>query len=234
MKHRIFLLAIIVITACQNKETKQTEMVVVTQDSVENEQQDSDFNMESFQNMVNSYESPDRGEWQNPQLVLDKFGELSGKTIADIGAGTGYFSFKMAELDASVIAIDIDDRFLNYIDDRKPELDNSIGERIQTRLTKEEDPLLKKGEVNGALMVNTYYFISDRVSYLKKILEGLKPQGALVLVDYKKGEMPVGPQETNKIDENTAIEELKKAGFDPIELDESSLQYQYIITATKP
>lgn len=200
--------------------------------TISKEANEDSFDIGNFQSLVETYEDPERSEWQNPSLIIDKLGDVKGKVIADIGAGTGYFTFRLAEQGAHVIAIDIEERFLNYIEDRKPELQHIIpDDRIETRLSQENDPLLVKDEANVAMLVNTYHFLSDRVNYLRKIKQGLKSNGRIVIVDYKLGQMPVGPPENMKVTSQQVVKELKEAGFKSIELDKSSLEFQYIISA---
>ena len=81
----------------------------------------------------------------------------SGKTVADIGAGTGYFSFPISKQAAKVIAIDIDQRFLDYIAQKKQT--QKIGGNIETRLTKPDSSGLKPGEADMVLIVDTYHHI---------------------------------------------------------------------------
>lgn len=185
-----------------------------------------------FQELVESYEDPERGVWQNPELIIEKFGNLSGKTVADIGAGTGYFTFKLASQGAKVIAVDIDEQFLDYILERKQELVNLKGE-VETRLSLADDPTLSNQEVDYVLIVNTYHFLEDRMSYLTKLKAGLKTDGQIIIVDFKGGKLPVGPLEEFKTDANSVKIELLSSGFSINEVDETSLKYQYIITAKK-
>lgn len=183
---------------------------------------------------LKKYEDPSREYWQNPELVIDKLGDFSGKTVADIGVGTGYFTFRIAPEAGKVIAVDIENKFLEYIEDRKFELGNSeLAQKIETRLCEPDDPHLREEEIDIALIVNTYHFMSKRVAYLQKIHAGLKKDGILMLVDYRAGEMPVGPPESLKISMQIALEETLKAGFKIIEVDTSSLQFQYLIKAIK-
>ncbi len=179
---------------------------------------------------LNSEPDPNRGEWQNPELVMRKFGNLEGKIIADIGSGTGYFTIPLSRRAERVIAIDIEQRYLDYIENRKLELPIEQADRIETRLTVENEPNLHTDEVDAVLMVNVFYYLSDRAAYMQIVRDALRKDGVLVLVDFKPGEMPVGPSE-NKVPSENVVEILKSAGFKNIIVDTNSLQYQYIITA---
>lgn len=232
------VLLLFALYACNSNQSGTT--LAPTIESHENQEEetlpgDGHFDLQNFQRLVESYEDPTRGEWQNPDLIIETLGLTKDQTVADIGAGTGYFTFRIAEKGATVIAIDIDDRFLSYIEDRKEELSYVIDEeRVITRLSIENDPLLRPKEVNTALLVNTYHFINDRISYLRKVWAGLKPDGKIVIVDYKKGPTPSGPASEMRIPGDVVVSELKNAGFKNIVSDLNSLEYQYIITARKP
>lgn len=179
---------------------------------------------------LNSDPDPNRGAWQNPELVIRKFGDISGKNVADIGSGTGYFTIPISRVAEKVIAIDIEQRYLDYIEDRKLELPIQQADRIETRLTVENEPNLHSDEVDAVLMVNVFYYLSARDKYMKIVRNALRENGVLVLVDFKPGDMPVGPAE-DKVKAEDVVAILRSAGFDRIEVDEESLQYQYIITA---
>jgi len=235
----------ILLIACENQkgskhsdesDSAQLNTKAVAEDTTKAIKEDSGeyFDLSNFQKLVEKYEDPERAEWQNPELVIDQLGKLEGKTIADIGAGSGYFTFRLAEKGATVIAIDIDDRFLEHIETRKIELNSAISpSKITTRLSKEDDPLLKKDEVDLALIVNTYHFIENRTAYLEKVSAGLKPNGTIVIVDYEATETPVGPPESYKVSSEKVVEEMQKAGLNILEVDTKSLNYQYIIKANK-
>jgi SAM-dependent methyltransferase len=171
-----------------------------------------------------------RGSWQNPELVIRKFGDISGKVIADIGSGTGYFTIPISRVASRVIAIDIEQRYLDYIEDRKLELPINQADRIETRLTVENEPNLHTDEVDAILMVNVFYYLNDRINYMQIVRDALKENGILVLVDFKPGDMPVGPSD-NKVPVEEVVSILRSAGFEDVVVDEESLQYQYIITA---
>ena len=103
-------------------------------------------------------------------------------------------------------------------------------EVIETRLTVENEPNLHTNEVDAILMVNVFYYLNNRSSYMKIVNNALRENSVLVLVDFKPGDWPVGPS-GDKVPSEDVIENLRSAGFKDIELDLESLQYQYIITA---
>lgn len=77
-------------------------------------------------------------------------------------------------------------------------------------------------------MVNTYLYIEDRPQYFQKLRTALRPQGWLMIVEYKPGPLPVGPSQALKVPVNQVINELESAGFTSVSLDEISLSYQNI------
>lgn len=186
---------------------------------------DPEFSIE-----LNVESDPERGSWQNPDLVIEKLGNLSGKIVADIGSGTGYFTFPISRGAKKVLAIDIEQRFLDYIEDRKLELPIKQADVIETRLTVEDEPNLHTDEVDAILLVNVFNYLDNRSAYMKIVNNALKENGILVLVDFKQGDIPVGSS-GEKVPPGEVIENLKSAGFSDLDLDLESLQYQYIITA---
>ncbi|MCK6622502.1 MAG: class I SAM-dependent methyltransferase [Calditrichaceae bacterium] len=182
-----------------------------------------------FETLARNFEDPGREKWQKPAEVLALLGDLSGKTVADIGAGTGYFSFPLAEKAKKVIAVDIDRRFLEYIEQKNRRLATPLP--IETRLATESDPRLQPGEANIAILVNTYHHIENRPEYFSGVRQMLAEGGAVVIVDFFKKELPVGPPTRLKLDPETVAGELKRAGFREIRIDREILEYQYIIIA---
>jgi SAM-dependent methyltransferase len=175
----------------------------------------------------------DRENWQKPQMVISRLGDLSDKVVADIGAGTGYFSMPLARKAKKVIAIDIEQQFLDYINRRLRNSPDHKSLNIETRLTREDDPNLQTAEADLVLIVNTYAYISNRVAYFTKVWKGLKPDGRLVIVDFKKEPLPVGPDMEDKLDAKQVSAELDSAGFRTVTVDYTSLDYQYTLTAEK-
>ncbi len=188
----------------------------------------------SFESLVADYESKDRGIWQKPELVISLLGDLENKTVADIGAGTGYFTFRMVPRAKKVIGIDIDMRFISFLDSVKVRLPEQYQKRFESRLAKPDDPLLKPGEADAVIIVNTYGYIQNRVKYLKTLLKGIAAGGQLLIIDFKKNNLPIGPPDEYKVALGEAEKELITAGFEVDKVDKDALDYQYIILAVKP
>jgi 2-polyprenyl-3-methyl-5-hydroxy-6-metoxy-1,4-benzoquinol methylase len=182
----------------------------------------------SFEELVKKFEDPEREEWQKPDLVMQKLGDIAGKKIANIGAGTGYFSRRLAQKGASIIALDVDDQFLNYINTHSQDsLD------ITTRKVPFNSPQLDSAEVNTVIIVNTYHHIENRYEYFRDVWRGIKPGGQLMVVGFKKEKTPNGPPVELRIDGFKVMRELQKAGFIKVVIDIKTLDYQYIVIAKK-
>lgn len=182
-----------------------------------------------FDTLVARFEDPSRAEWQKPAKVIADLGPLNGKTVADIGAGTGYFAFPIAQQATRVIAIDIDKRFLDYINHKKQ--GQHLGANLETRLTSPDSSGLKRREADLVLIVDTYHHIENRIEYLKKLKPCLRENGMLVIVEFKKEKTPPGPPVELRLAEEQVESELKSAGFTIISSDREMLPYQYIVKA---
>lgn len=183
----------------------------------------------SFEELVAAFDDPARDEWQQPEKVLDKLGDLRGKTVADIGAGSGYFTFRLAQRGARVIAIDIDQQFLDFISRKNSELQLPV----ETRRVPPDDPRLSPGEADVVIVVDTYHHIEDRPHYFSGVRHSLPNGGVLMIVDFRKEELPLGPPLEMKLTAQQVQEELRQAGFTTIEVDDRLLSYQYIVMARK-
>ena len=188
----------------------------------------------NFESLIADYESKERGIWQKPELVISILGDLSDKTVADIGAGTGYFTFRLVPKAKKVIGIDIDQRFIRFLDSVKVRLPVQYRERFESRLSRPDDPLLKPGEADAVVVVNTYAYIENRVQFLKTLSKGMTPGARLLIIDFKKNNLPIGPPDEYKVSLSQVEKELITAGFGIEKIDKDALDYQYIVLAVKP
>lgn len=182
----------------------------------------------STEELANRFESPERDAYQQPHKVMEYLGDIKGKTIMDIGAGTGYFSVKLAKHGANVIAADVNDEFQTYLIKRIEE--NNI-KNIEFRKIPFDSPNLKDAETDMVLIVNTYHHIENRSAYFAKVKQGIKKEGELVIIDFFKSDVPVGPPTDHKVSIDEVIAELKQAGYTLFEVEVNLLPYQFIIKA---
>ncbi len=175
-----------------------------------------------------------RSSWQKPNLIINKLGDISQKSVADIGAGTGFFSFRLGMKANKVISVDIDSNMVSLIELQKENLPQEISAKIETRLVQSNDSGLKKGEVDVIVIVNTITFIDNPFEYLKKLYDICEVGNELLIVDFKK--IPVNmnaPPIEERFNASEVVNLLKSAGFTITEVDEEILEYQYIVLAKK-
>jgi SAM-dependent methyltransferase len=176
------------------------------------------------------YRNTNRVIWQKPDMILELLGDLRDKTVADIGAGTGFFTIPLATKAQKVIAIDIDPRFVEYIDSVKMiKLPKDLHNRIETRFAKPEDPMLTSNEVDAIIIVNTFMYIQDKPAYLQKLKAAIRPGGRLLIVDFKKKRTPFGPPAHLRYPIHEVEELFYAAEFKNIVANDTALEYQYII-----
>jgi ubiquinone/menaquinone biosynthesis C-methylase UbiE len=176
---------------------------------------------------VKLFEDPERDKWQKPKEVVDAMNLKSGDVVADIGAGTGYFARHIAVAvgpKGKAIGLDIESSMVKYMEEdaRKLNLANYTGRVVRT-----DDPELEAGSVDVVFLCNTYHHIENRVEYFRKVSNGLKPDGRVVVVDFYK-EAEIGPPRDHKLAKEVVLEEMEKAGYRLIKTH-GFLPYQYFL-----
>jgi SAM-dependent methyltransferase len=179
----------------------------------------------SHDELIKGFDDPSRDEWQNPSKVLKLMGDLKNLEIIDIGAGSGYFTKYFINHLAKVTAADIDPVFLKHLSQVTP--------KASLKKVQNDDPLMPENSFDIAFTSNTYHHFNDRIIYLKKILNGLKKNGRLVIVDFNPdAEDSFGPPHKMRISISVLVTEVHKAGFKKIQID-SDFKYHYLLIATK-
>jgi 2-polyprenyl-3-methyl-5-hydroxy-6-metoxy-1,4-benzoquinol methylase len=180
------------------------------------------------------FDNVGRTVWQKPDLVINTLGNLENKVVADIGAGTGYFSFRLALRAKTVIAVDIDKAVLDTINQYAARLPESYRERVVTRLAQPDNPSLKENEVDVIVIINTIAYVPELDNYLKTLLKSLKSGGEILIVDFKMKKLSISaPPRNERIYLDVLEDKLEKSGFKNIVSDDTSLDYQYIVKARK-
>ncbi len=186
----------------------------------------------SYQNIILDDSSfQDRTIWQKPYQIIDLLGPLSGKVVADIGAGSGYFSFRFVNQASKVIAIDIDKELIDLMNVEKAYYKKEIQDKFEARLATPSDPSINVNEVDIVFLSNTYMYINNRVKYLSQLKNKFKSGGRIMIVDFKKKLTPIGPSQKLRLAQSEVEQELIDAGYTITLSDDSKLEYQYIIIA---
>jgi ubiquinone/menaquinone biosynthesis C-methylase UbiE len=177
-------------------------------------------------------EDPKRDEWQKPDEVLKALDLQAGQVVADIGAGSGYFTVRLARalapLKGRVIALDVDEGMVDHLRQR---LATEQLKNVTVMQVPAHDPLLIDQSVDVVFICDTYHHIEDREVYMRKVKKGLKSNGRVVIVDfYKREGSPVGPPLPMRVSEDTVQKELQTAGLQ-VTKKLSVLPYQYILIA---
>lgn len=157
-----------------------------------------------------SFDDPKRDAWQMPDRVIAALALKNGQSVADIGAGTGYFTSRLAKSAAApkVFASDIEPNMVKYLQQRamKEGLKN-----VTAVLAKSDSPNLPE-PVDVILIVDTFHHIPSRVAYFSALKKSLKPGGRIAIVDFKKGS-PEGPPEDFKFTPDQISGEMGQAGY---------------------
>jgi SAM-dependent methyltransferase len=158
------------------------------------------------------FDNPERDAWQKPDDVLDALQLPPTALVADIGAGTGYFSARLAKRlpQGKVFAADVEPDMVRYLGARaeREHLPNLTPVQARPDAANLPEP------VDVILVVDTYHHIDDRSRYFAALQSSLRPGGRLVIIDFK-ADSPNGPPAHHRIPPQQVTQELATAGFAP-------------------
>jgi predicted methyltransferase len=162
---------------------------------------------EPYTGDLSIFDSPGRDQRLQVNRVMDILGVTSGKTVADIGAGSGWFSVRAARrVGASgvVYAVDINPEAIRYIDERakKEQLLN-----VKTILSKPEDPLLPPDSVDSVLLLKAYHEVAEPITLLRNLRPSLRPGAKVGVIDRN------GNGENHGVNRDVVIHEASEAGY---------------------
>lgn len=160
-----------------------------------------------------AYEGSSRDDWQQPERVIAALGIRPGDRVADLGAGSGYFTERLARAvgpAGKVYAVDVDEAMNEYLRERltRAEIDN-----VEVILGRLEDPVLPDGGVDLVLVVDTYHHLDDRPAYFRNLHRDLAPGGRVAVIDFdsdKAGFMRIVGHTTAR---DELLREMAEAGY---------------------
>jgi len=173
------------------------------------------------------FDSPERDAWQKPADVVAAMQITPGMTVADLGAGTGYFLPYLSRAvgtSGKVLALDVEADMVRYMTERaaRQKLSN-----VQAKQVAFDDPQIADGSVDRILVVDVWHHIPARERYAARLHAALRPGGAVVVVDFTE-ESRRGPPKQHRIRPEQVTAELRAAGMNA-EVVAESLPDQYIV-----
>jgi ubiquinone/menaquinone biosynthesis C-methylase UbiE len=173
-------------------------------------------------------EAPDRDRWQRPDRIMDALGIADASRVADVGAGSGWFTIRLARR--------VGPQGLVYAEDVQQEMLNAISRRVQREglanvrpvLGRGADPRLPPGSLDVVMIVDAYHEIDDRVTLLSNVALSLKPQGRVGVVDFRLEGGGPGPDLDERVDPEVVVADAMRAGLRMV-ASETFLPFQYFL-----
>jgi ubiquinone/menaquinone biosynthesis C-methylase UbiE len=182
---------------------------------------------------IASLDDPARDAYQKPDDVLKALALREGETVADLGAGSGYFTQRFARAvgpSGRVYAVDVSPEMIRHLNRR---LRDAGIRNVVTVLSDPDDPLLPDASVDRFVIVNTWHHIEAQAEYLGLLKRMLKPGGQVIHIDFEKRDLPVGPPPGMKIAREDLVKQMDAAGF-RLAAEHGFLPYQYFLVFTVP
>lgn len=173
-------------------------------------------------------DAPDRDLWQRPDQIMDAMAIADASVVADIGAGSGWFTIRLARR--------VGPQGLVYAEDVQRDMITAISRRVnreglvnvRAQLGSRNDPKLPEKSLDAALLVDAYHEIEDRVGVLRNLARALKPQGRIGVIDFRLDGTGPGPEPDERVSPDVVVKDAEEAGLRLIR-QEPFLPYQYFL-----
>jgi len=156
------------------------------------------------------FDDPERDAWQKPHDVIQALALKPDAIVADIGAGTGYFSVRFAHMlpQGRVYGVDTEPGMVKHLADRakREGLKN-----VTAVAAKPGDPRLPE-KADLIILVDVYHHVEDRERYFRQLQNSLKPGGRVAVIDFRM-DSPVGPPKSARIEPQRVKDEMKRVGY---------------------
>jgi ubiquinone/menaquinone biosynthesis C-methylase UbiE len=178
-------------------------------------------------------EGPDRDAWQMPDAIMDALGIADGAAVADIGAGGGWFTVRLARRVGPNGVVYAQDLQLPMLEAIQRRVDREGLRNVRTVKGETGDPRLTPNSVDVVLIVDAYHEFTDPVELLRHLAAALKPGGRIGVVNFTKRGGGPGPAPEDRKDEGQVIAEAEAAGLTLLR-KESFLPFQYFLVLGRP
>lgn len=187
-----------------------------------------------FQNAdvwAKQFDDPARDAWQKPERVVAAMQIAPGMTVADIGAGTGYFEPHLSRAvgpSGKVLALDVEPDMVRHLQERAATAHLA---NVEARQVETGDPGLAAGSVDRVLIVDTWHHIPNRAAYTARLASALKSGGEVVVVDFRH-DAHRGPPPEHRIPPEEVVRELQAGGLAAHVVD-AGLPEQYVVVGAR-
>jgi cyclopropane fatty-acyl-phospholipid synthase-like methyltransferase len=233
--HGAFALAVAAVAACASSSPRR-EQAGAGSSMAEKHGHDGHHGHHGHHDFKNAaewaqrFDDPARDEWQKPDDVVRAMQLSPGMTVADVGAGTGYFAVRLARAvpQGQVIATDLEPDMVKYLEERarKEGLANVRAVRATASASG-----LAPSSVDAILIVDVWHHIEDRATYARDLAAALRPGGRVWIVDFRL-DSERGPPREMKLAPEAIMADLSGAGF-VAKVSAVALPEQYVIEATR-
>ena len=174
---------------------------------------------------------PERAEWQKPDAVIAALDLQGAETVYDLGAGSGYFSFRFAAAlpRGRVVAGDVEAEMVRHVHHRA--MTQGV-KNIEAALIPPNDPAVPP-DTDVVFLCDVLHHVVDRPVWLGKLAAQMKAGARLALIEFKEGKLPHGPPEAMKIPRAELVELVTKAGLSLASEQADLLPYQVFLVFTK-
>lgn len=169
-------------------------------------------------------------DWHAVDSLLTVMGGVNGKTVADLFVGDGYYTMKLLEAGAKVIAMDDDPRNIEALEAMKKEM-GICDERLVIRTSTPGAPNLSVNEVDLALCTRQLLSIPEPVGYLDKARTCIRFPNSLFLVNFLPEQTPLGPPMNERLPEDRVMDAMELAKFTDVGSYSKKLPYRYLVHA---
>ncbi len=179
------------------------------------------------------FDAEDRDSWQRPQEVVALLEITPGMTVADIGAGTGYFLEHLATAVGSegrVLGLDVEPAMVAFMHERARQ---EGWTNVSPQQIPGSEPGLEQASVDRILIVNTWHHIGSRTEYSKQLRSALRAGGTILVVDYTL-DSPDGPPARHRLPAEQIVEELEQGGLRAEIVSQETLPNQFVVRARQP
>ena len=176
------------------------------------------------------FDDPARDAWQRPGEVIEHLRIPTGSTVADLGAGTGYFIAALSRSvgpSGKVLALDVEPKMVEFLARRAREQQLA---NVEPKLVQPDDPGLPPHALSRILIVNTWHHIDDRAAYARRLAGALYPGGEIWIVDFTP-DSDLGPPPEHRLEAGQVVAELEAGGLDAVVVEPEALPKQYLVRA---